>query len=86
MEYLAYYFNKARESGKEEVVTFKQDDLPRDVALDDYEKGRADKLTDFVWLTDDTISHTPFQQLALQTFSLSFQFLRITSYNSQSFA
>jgi alpha-L-fucosidase len=26
------------------------------VALDDYEKGRADKLTDFVWLTDDTIS------------------------------
>jgi len=56
MEYLAYYFNKAEELGKEVVVTFKQDDLPREVALDDYEKGRADKLTDFVWLTDDTIS------------------------------
>ncbi len=56
MEYLAYYFNKAGEWGKEVVVTFKQQDLPREVALDDYEKGRADKLTDFVWLTDDTIS------------------------------
>lgn len=56
MEYLAYYFNKANEWGKEVVVTFKQDDLPREVALDDYEKGRADRLTEFVWLTDDTIS------------------------------
>jgi alpha-L-fucosidase len=56
MEYLAYYFNKANEWGKEVVVTFKQEDLPREVALDDYEKGRADRLTDFVWLTDDTIS------------------------------
>jgi alpha-L-fucosidase len=56
MEYLAYYFNKANDLGKEVVVTFKQQDLPRDVALDDYEKGRADKLTDFVWLADDTIS------------------------------
>jgi alpha-L-fucosidase len=56
MEYLAYYFNKANEWGKEVVVTFKQQDLPREVAMDDYEKGRADRLTDFVWLTDDTIS------------------------------
>ena len=56
MEYLAYYFNKANELGKEVIVTFKQQDLPREVAMDDYEKGRADRLTDFVWLTDDTIS------------------------------
>ena len=56
MEYLAYYFNKANELGKEVVVTFKQDDLPREVALDDYEKGRANRLTEFVWLTDDTVS------------------------------
>ena len=56
MEYLAYYFNKANELGRDVVVTFKQQDLPREVALDDYEKGRADSLTDFVWLTDDTIS------------------------------
>jgi len=56
MQYLAYYFNKANEWDKEVIVTFKQSDLPRSVAVDDYEKGRANRLTDFVWLTDDTIS------------------------------
>jgi alpha-L-fucosidase len=56
MEYLAYYFNKADEWDREVVVTYKGKDLPRDVAMEDYEKGRADSLTDFVWLTDDTIS------------------------------
>jgi alpha-L-fucosidase len=56
MEYLAYYFNKANEWGKDVVVTFKGTDLPREVAMEDYEKGRADSLTDFAWLTDDTIS------------------------------
>jgi len=54
--YLAYYFNKADQLGKEVVVTFKQDDLPREIGVEDYEKGRTDKLTDYVWLTDDTIS------------------------------
>lgn len=56
MEYLAHYFNKANEWGREVVVTYKGEDLPREVAMEDYEKGRADSLTDFVWLTDDTIS------------------------------
>jgi len=56
MQYLAHYFNKAKESGQEVVVTFKQSDLPREVAVDDYEKGRANRLTEFTWLTDDTIS------------------------------
>ncbi len=55
-EFLAYYFNKAQETGQDVVVTFKQDDLPREVAVDDYEKGRANRATDFTWLTDDTIS------------------------------
>jgi alpha-L-fucosidase len=56
MQYLAYYFNRARDWGKDAVVTFKQTDLPRTVAVDDYEKGRANRLTEFTWLTDDTIS------------------------------
>jgi len=55
-EYLAYYFNKAHAAGKEVVVTFKQDDLPREVGVEDFEKGRTDRLTDYSWLTDDTIS------------------------------
>ncbi len=54
-EYLAYYFNQGAAWGKEVVVTTKQD-IRREVAVDDYEKGRTDRLTDFVWLTDDTIS------------------------------
>lgn len=56
MEYLAHYFNEAGKAGKEVVVTYKEQDLPRQVGIEDFEKGRADHLTDFVWLTDDTIS------------------------------
>ena len=56
MQYLAYYFNRADEWGEDVVVTFKQSDLPRTVAVDDYEKGRANRLTEFTWLTDDTLS------------------------------
>ncbi len=55
-EFLAYYFNKASEWGKEVVVTYKGDDLPREVGVEDFEKGRLDHLTDYPWLTDDTIS------------------------------
>jgi len=55
-EYLAHYFNKAREWHKDVVVTCKQRDLPLDIAVEDFEKGRADKLLPLPWLTDDTIS------------------------------
>ncbi len=55
-EYLAYYFNRAHEWGKDVVVTFKQEDLPQDVGVLDLEKGRMGELTTFPWLTDDTIS------------------------------
>jgi alpha-L-fucosidase len=54
--FAAYYLNAAREWGKDVVVTFKQEDLPRSVGIVDFEKGRLDELTDFTWLTDDTIS------------------------------
>jgi len=55
-EYLAYYFNRAVEWNQEVVVTYKQRDLPREVGVEDFEKGRADHLTKYTWLTDDTIS------------------------------
>ena len=54
-KYLAYYFNHAK-PGQQVVVTRKQDDLPLDVSVEDFEKGRANRLTENVWLTDDTIS------------------------------
>ncbi len=55
-EFLAYYFNKASEWDREVLVTYKGDDLPREVAVEDFEKGRMDHVTKYPWLTDDTIS------------------------------
>jgi len=54
--YSAYYLNRAEEWGKDVVITRKQNDLPLSFSVEDFEKGRADRLTDHVWLTDDTIS------------------------------
>ena len=56
MQYLAYYFNKAGEWGADVVVTRKQQDLPLELSVEDFEKGRLDRLADHAWLTDDTIS------------------------------
>jgi alpha-L-fucosidase len=56
LDFLAYYLNSAAADGREVVVTCKQEDIRRSVAVEDFEKGRADHLTDYVWLTDDTIS------------------------------
>lgn len=55
-DYLAYYFNKAREWDKDVVVTRKQDDLPLSVSVLDFEKGRAEGINETPFLTDDTIS------------------------------
>ena len=55
-EFLATYFNAAIDWNRDVVVTYKQEDLPANVGVVDYEKGRLDDLTDNAWLTDDTIS------------------------------
>ena len=55
-EFAAYYLNAAEQWGREVVITRKQQDLPLGFSLEDFEKGRADNLTENVWLTDDTIS------------------------------
>lgn len=55
-EFLAYYLNRAAEGEKEVVITYKGEDLPREVGVEDFEKGRLDHLTDYTWLTDDTVS------------------------------
>lgn len=53
-EYLAYYFNKAKDWGKDVAVTYKQNDLPPEVGILDHERGRESSLTKHVWLTDDS--------------------------------
>lgn len=55
-QFLANYFNHAAENGKEVLVTYKQEDMPQDIAVLDLEKGGMGELTEFAWLTDDTIS------------------------------
>ncbi len=54
--FLAYYFNRAEEWNRRVVVTTKGHDYPAEIAVEDFEKGRMNRLTDFCWLTDDTIS------------------------------
>lgn len=57
LQFLAHYFNDARAQNKEVVVTCKQRDIRPEVAVEDFEKGRMDRLTDYSWLTDDTLSY-----------------------------
>ena len=54
--FAAYYLNAAAKHDQEVVITYKQEDMPQDVGVVDFEKGRMDELTDYTWLTDDTIS------------------------------
>ena len=55
-DFAAYYLNEAKKWNKEVVITYKQNDMPQNVGVLDFEKGRMDELTDYTWLTDGTIS------------------------------
>ena len=54
--FAAYYLNAAQTWNKEVVITYKQNDMPQNLGVLDFEKGRMDQLTDYTWLTDGTIS------------------------------
>ena len=56
LQFLAYYFNNAKQWGRDVVVTTKKKQYPPEISVEDFEKGRMDRLTDTCWLTDDTIS------------------------------
>jgi len=56
LRFLSYYFNNAKQWGRDVVVTTKKHQYPPSIAVEDFEKGRMNRLTDFCWLTDDTIS------------------------------
>jgi len=56
LRFLAYYFNQARQWGRDVMVTTKKFQYPREVSVLDFEKGRANALTPYPWLNDDTIS------------------------------
>ena len=53
--YVAYYYNKAIDRGKDVVISYKQHDLPPGVALYDLELGQEPGLTHYEWITDTSI-------------------------------
>ncbi|MFI1745675.1 alpha-L-fucosidase [Thalassobellus sediminis] len=55
-EFAAYYFNNADEENKQVVFTHKEGEFPKMVSLEDFEKGRMNKITKDFWLTDETVS------------------------------
>jgi alpha-L-fucosidase len=54
-EFLAYYYNKAQEWGKDIVVTYKNNNLPPGVAILDLERGKLDTLSKEPWITDTSV-------------------------------
>ena len=54
-KYVAYYYNKAVERGKDVVISYKDHDLPPGVALLDHELGQEAELTHYDWITDSSI-------------------------------
>ena len=54
-EFLAYYYNKAEEWGKEVVVTYKHHDLAPGAGVVDLELGRMGELTYHDWITDTSV-------------------------------
>ena len=51
-KFLAYYYNKGLEWGKDVAVTFKETTFPESVAIRDYERGRPNQPKEQAWLTD----------------------------------
>ena len=53
--FVAYYYNKANERGKEVIISYKQHDLPPGVGLLDLEVSQESELTHYEWITDTSI-------------------------------
>ncbi len=51
-EFLAYYYNKGLEWGKDVVVSYKESTFPEPLAVKDYERGRPNQPKEQVWITD----------------------------------
>lgn len=55
-EFVTYYLNDAARKHNGVVITHKEGELPKSVSLEDFEKGRMNKITEEYWLTDETVS------------------------------
>ncbi|NJB35203.1 alpha-L-fucosidase [Croceivirga sp. JEA036] len=52
LKFLAYYYNKGLEWGKDVAVCYKETTFNEDVAIKDYERGRPNQPKANAWLTD----------------------------------
>jgi alpha-L-fucosidase len=55
LEYLAYYYNKARAWNREVLVTYKNSDLNRECAVLDFEGGGNADVSLYTWLSDSPV-------------------------------
>ena len=51
-KFIAYYFNKGKEWGKDVVISYKNTSFPETVGVHDYERGRPNQIKDKFWMTD----------------------------------
>ncbi|WP_111707608.1 alpha-L-fucosidase [Lutibacter citreus] len=70
-QFLANYFNKAAELGKEVVVNTKGDCFPTDIAVVNVERATMEDITSEVWITDFILgaawSYNKFRRTAIQS-------------------
>ncbi len=53
--FVAYYYNKAAQEGKEVIISYKHHDLPPGAGIYDLELGQEPILTQYDWITDTSI-------------------------------
>ncbi|REA57792.1 alpha-L-fucosidase [Dyadobacter luteus] len=53
--YLAHYFNEAEKRQQDVIVTYKGEDLPAGVGMEDHENSNPDKIIEKPWLCDYSI-------------------------------
>lgn len=51
-KFIAYYYNKGEEWGKDVVISYKNTSFPSSVGVYDYERGRTNKIKEKFWMTD----------------------------------
>lgn len=67
-EMLANYFNKEKKNNQEVVVAYKQNDLPKNIGIQDIEQGGKRDLTEKTWMTDITLSNKSWCYVEGQTY------------------
>lgn len=53
--FVAYYYNRAIDRGKDVIISYKGHDLPQGVGIYDLELGQEPELTQYEWITDTSI-------------------------------